>query len=75
VHSLGAKSHGIGEEQGSQPQPWKDIWSAGHGVGAISDVPTVADLVARMTSEYQGAIRQVERRVAAKTLSVSHTHG
>jgi nitronate monooxygenase len=76
VQSLGAKSHGIGEEQNGQPQPWKDIWSAGHGVGAISDVPTVADLATRMTSEYRGAIRQVERRVAAKeTLSAPHTRG
>jgi len=76
VHSLGAKSHGIGEEQGSQPQPWKDIWSAGHGVGAISDVPNVADLVTRMTNEYRSAIRQVERRVASKeALSVPQTHG
>jgi nitronate monooxygenase len=64
--SLGAKSHGIGEVEEGQPQPWKDIWSAGHGVGAISDVPNVADLVTRLTSEYRGAIRQVERRVTAK---------
>jgi nitronate monooxygenase len=66
VHTLGTKSHGIGEVEEGQPQPWKDIWSAGHGVGAISDVPNVADLVTRLTSEYRDAIRQVERKVTAK---------
>jgi nitronate monooxygenase len=76
VQPLGTKSHRIGEERGSQPQPWKDIWSAGHGVGAISDIPDVANLVARMTNEYRGAIRQVERRVTAnEVLSVPQTRG
>jgi len=66
VQPLDAKSHGIGEGQGNQPQAWKDVWSAGHGVGAITDVPNVSDLVTRMSSEYRSAIHQVERRVAAK---------
>ena len=34
---------------------WKDIWSAGHGVGAIDDVPSVAELVARLKAEYAAA--------------------
>jgi nitronate monooxygenase len=34
---------------------WKDIWSAGHGIATIHDVPTVADLVARMAAEYAAA--------------------
>lgn len=35
---------------------WRDIWSAGQGVGSIDDVPTVADLVTRMRQEYDAAI-------------------
>ncbi len=35
---------------------WKDIWSAGHGVGTIHDVPTVAELVARLRAEYAAAV-------------------
>jgi nitronate monooxygenase len=31
---------------------WKHIWSAGHAVGTIDDIPTVADLVARLETEY-----------------------
>ena len=36
---------------------WKDIWSAGHGVGTIHDVPTTAALVARLRQEYAAAVR------------------
>lgn len=34
---------------------WKDLWSAGHGVATIADVPTVAALVERMAAEYAQA--------------------
>ncbi len=34
---------------------WRDIWSGGQGVGSISDIPTVAELVARMKREYREA--------------------
>lgn len=34
---------------------WKDIWGSGQGIGAIKDVPPVADLVARMKREYDQA--------------------
>lgn len=35
---------------------WRDIWSAGQGVGAIDDVPSVAVLVERLRKEYELAI-------------------
>ncbi len=34
---------------------WKDIWSAGQGVGSIGDVPSVEELVARLKGEYEAA--------------------
>jgi len=34
---------------------WKDIWGAGQGVGIIDDVPSTADLIARMKEEYRTA--------------------
>ena len=34
---------------------WRDIWGAGQGVGAIDDIPSVADLVARLENEYRQA--------------------
>lgn len=43
------------DEKPDELKAWRDIWSAGHGVGTIDDVPAVADLIARMKREYQAA--------------------
>ncbi|MBM3556790.1 MAG: nitronate monooxygenase [Alphaproteobacteria bacterium] len=40
-----------GEGQ-DMPKRWRDIWSAGHGVGLIDDAPPVAELVDRLEREY-----------------------
>jgi nitronate monooxygenase len=34
---------------------WRDVWSAGHAVGLIEDVPSVAELVDRLETEYRAA--------------------
>jgi nitronate monooxygenase len=34
---------------------WRDIWGAGQGVGLMDDVPTVAEMVVRLTQQYQAA--------------------
>jgi nitronate monooxygenase len=34
---------------------WKDIWSAGHGVGSIDDIPAVEALVTRLRAEFAEA--------------------
>lgn len=36
-------------------RPWKNLWSAGQGIDLIDDVPSVADLVARLRREYVAA--------------------
>lgn len=35
--------------------PWRDIWSAGQGIGLIDDIPSVAELVRRLQREYVSA--------------------
>ena len=35
--------------------PWRDIWSGGQGIGLITDLPPVADLVLRLRREYVAA--------------------
>jgi nitronate monooxygenase len=42
-----------------QPKAWSNIWSAGHGVGNIREVLPVADIVARLESEYQAALSEL----------------
>lgn len=41
---------------GEHAKAWKDIWSAGHGVAEISDIPSVEELVERLKSEYKSAL-------------------
>jgi len=45
----------FGSGDGSKAKVWKDIWSAGQGVGNVHDIPPVAELVARMEQEYLNA--------------------
>ncbi|MBD2858293.1 nitronate monooxygenase [Spongiibacter sp. KMU-158] len=46
-------------QQGDKTQgAWKDIWSAGQGVGNIHNIPTVAELVDSLEAQYQQAIAQ-----------------
>jgi nitronate monooxygenase len=42
-----------------KPKAWKDIWGAGQGVGAIDDIPDVAELVDRLEREYRAAASRV----------------
>ena len=44
-----------------EAKAWKTVWSAGQGVGAIGDLPTVAELVARLDNEYRAAQVQAQR--------------
>jgi nitronate monooxygenase len=36
-------------------KPWKNLWSAGQGIGLIHDIPSVAELVRRLRVEYVAA--------------------
>jgi nitronate monooxygenase len=49
----------------SEKRAWKNIWSAGQGVGAIQDVPSTAELVARLRREYAAAIAGLNAGFAA----------
>ncbi|WP_198654925.1 NAD(P)H-dependent flavin oxidoreductase [Albibacillus kandeliae] len=39
----------------SKPKSWKEIWGSGQGIGAVDKVVPAADLVARLTREYDAA--------------------
>lgn len=46
-------------DMAGEAKAWKDIWSAGQGVGGVSDVPAAADLVGRLREEYAAAFTAV----------------
>lgn len=41
-----------------QPKAWKDIWSAGHGVGQIKAIESAASIIERVKAEYGAAVRR-----------------
>lgn len=43
---------------------WRDIWSAGQGVGSIHDVPSTAELIERLVREYRAAREDFEQKSA-----------
>jgi nitronate monooxygenase len=52
VGSLDASSAGVAA---GAPRRWKDVWSAGHTVSQVNDIPDVAVLVDRIAAEYASA--------------------
>jgi nitronate monooxygenase len=45
----------FGSGGSSDAKAWKDIWGCGQGIGAIHDIPSAADYVARLKAEYEAA--------------------
>jgi nitronate monooxygenase len=55
----------FGSGSSSEAKAWRDIWGAGQGVGLMEDAPTVAELVSRLTAEYESArARLLDKRAA-----------
>lgn len=50
---------------------WRDIWSAGHGVGDIRNVESVHNLVARMSRDYRSAIADSHARTARRVAAAN----
>jgi nitronate monooxygenase len=46
--------------------PWRDIWSGGQGIGLIHDIPSVAELVHRLRTEYVAASAVPDMAAAAR---------
>ena len=49
-----------------EAKAWKTIWSAGHGVSAVEDVPTIRELVDRLEKEYRQAIEGLAAELGIK---------
>ena len=56
-----AMNFGSGGNQ--KAKAWRDIWGCGQGIGAVKSVPTVAEMVARLSDEYE----QAKAELAMKT--------
>ncbi|SMC66324.1 NAD(P)H-dependent flavin oxidoreductase [Moheibacter sediminis] len=56
IDTIEKKQEDFSKLTGEHAKAWKDIWSAGHGVAEIKDVPTVHELIERLKSEYKSAL-------------------
>ena len=45
----------FGSGGNTKSKAWKDIWGCGQGIGRIEDSPPVADLVNRLSEEFNDA--------------------
>ncbi len=59
---LSSMNFGSGGNQ--DKKAWKDIWGCGQGIGAVKDVQTAGELVARLTEEYTEALARLQRIAA-----------
>ena len=50
-----AKDINAAEREKPDSKRWRDIWSAGHSVSGVGDVPSVAEFVERTAAEYAAA--------------------
>src|SRR5260370_36051296 len=61
ISDASAMNFGSGGNQ--KAKAWRDIWGCGQGIGAVKDIPTAAELVARLSVEDEEA----KAELAAKT--------
>jgi nitronate monooxygenase len=59
-----ASAMNFGSGGNSKAKAWRDIWGCGQGIGAVKEVPSAAELIARLSNEYDEALAQLEAKVA-----------
>lgn len=52
----------VGNKTSNEKKAWRDIWSAGQGVGSIDKVLKTADLVNNLVTEYHEAITNHQKK-------------
>ena len=62
-----ASKMNFGSGGNQKAKAWRDIWGCGLGIGAVKEVPTAGELVARLSAEYEAA----KLALAAKTALTS----
>lgn len=50
----------------SDAKRWRDVWAAGHGVGAINEILSISELVKRLEREYRLACEGIDTLASAR---------
>jgi len=67
---IDAGSVAVGEKPERKPRDaraWRDIWSAGHGIGGIADIPGAGELCRKLAGEYRAALERIAAEAGAWT--------
>ena len=60
----------FGSGGASKVKAWRDVWGSGQGIGAVKEVLSAGEFVARLAREYEAALDQLaEQRQARQTRS------
>lgn len=54
----------FGSGGNQKSKAWRDIWGCGQGIGAVKDVPSAAELVARLAEEYEAAKAELAEKTS-----------
>jgi nitronate monooxygenase len=54
----------FGSGGNQKSKAWRDIWGCGQGIGAIKDVPSVAEVVARLSDEYEAGKAELAQKTS-----------
>ncbi|MFS8035642.1 NAD(P)H-dependent flavin oxidoreductase [Xanthobacter sp. AM11] len=60
-----------GLDMASEAKAWRDVWSAGQGVGAVADIPGAGELCARLAREYDAALAAAAARRSQPALATA----
>ncbi|PIC83000.1 nitronate monooxygenase family protein [Sporosarcina sp. P1] len=44
-----------------RPKAWRDVWSAGHGVGTIRKIQSASDIISELRTEYEEAVERAQQ--------------
>lgn len=61
----------FGSGGSSKNKVWRDIWGAGQGVGSISEITSVAAVVAQLDREYRAAATDLQSRLYTSQLPIA----
>lgn len=62
----------LGDGKATGPKPWRDIWSAGQGVGVISDVKPAKKLIEQVSADYEVACKHLTKVGSNQAASLGH---
>ncbi len=54
----------FGSGGNQKAKAWRDIWGCGQGIGAVKEIPTAGELVARLSDEYEAAVADLQAKIA-----------